>query len=236
MSTPSKALFTLAALGLVAFAAHPAFAQTTIIGTLSGTFYHDATQSITSVAAAQQFMLNNAATGTFTSTQSLLQSPGYGSDNSGEDGASVTSFLKSDGASYKGVTTNISDGIFDIKGFVNVLTPQSYTFALQSDDGSALFVDGKEIVNDDGIHPAINTSNSDTLSAGQHSVEVVYFNHIYNGGQGGASLLAYFGGLTATPASAAPEPSQIGVLALVALGLGALAVKARKRSTAAQTA
>lgn len=239
MSTTRKALFTLAALGLAAFAAHPATAQSTITGTLSGTFYHDASQSITSVAAAQQFIASNAATGTFTSTESLLQSPGYGSETSGEDLASVTSFLGSDGASYKGVTTNISDGIFDIKGFVNVVTPQSYTFALQSDDGSALFVDGKEIVNDDGIHPAINTSNSDALSAGQHSVEVVYFNHIYNGGQGGASLLAYFGGLNTTPnplASAAPEPSQIGILALVALGLGALAVKARKRTTAAQAA
>ena len=38
------------------------------------------------------------------------------------------------------------------------------------------------------------------------------------------------------PASAAPEPAQIGILALVALGLGALAFKARKRTTAAQTA
>lgn len=235
MSTTRKALFTLAALGLAAFAAHPAAAQST----LTGTFYHDATQNITSIGAAQTFIANNAPTGIFTSTQSLLQDPGYGSENEFEDQASVTSFLSTDANSYKGTVTNISDGIFDIKGFVNVTTAKTYTFALQSDDGSALFVDGKEVVNDDGIHPAINTSNSDALSAGEHSVEVVYFNHIYNGGQGGASLLAYFGGLSTTPnnpASAAPEPSQFGMLALVAIGLGALAVKARKRTTAAQTA
>ncbi len=224
MSTTRKALFTLAALGPAAFAAHPAAAQST----LTGTFYHDASQSITSVAAAQQFIASNAATGTFTSTESLLQNPGYGS----EDLASVTSFLKSDGGSYVGTVTNLSDGIFDIKGFVNVAAANSYTFALGSDDGSALFVDGKEIVNDDGIHSYVNSSASEALTAGQHSVEVVYFNHEYQGGQGGATLQAYFGGLGTTP-SAAPEPSQIGVLALVALGLGALAVKARKRGAAA---
>lgn len=38
------------------------------------------------------------------------------------------------------------------------------------------------------------------------------------------------------PVSPAPEPSQVGMLALAAFGLGALAVKARKRSTAAQAA
>ena len=233
MSTPRKALLTLAALGLAAFAAHPASAQST----LTGAFYHDASQSITSIAGAQQFIANNAATGIFTSTESLLQDPGYGSPMSGEDLASVTSFLKSDGASYVGTNTNLSDGIFDIKGFVNVTTANSYTFALGSDDGSALFVDGKPIVFNDGIHPYTNNSASDTLTAGQHSVEVVYFNHIFEGGQGIAILQSSFGGLNTTPtASPAPEPAQIGMLALAALGLGALAVKARRRSTAAQAA
>lgn len=231
MSISRKALFTLAALSLAAFAAHPAAAQST----LTGTFYHAGPATIGSVAQAQQFIASNSATGTFTSTASLLQS-GYGTDTGGEDLEPVMNFLKTDGASYVGPNLDLSDGIFDIKGFLNVTTPNTYNFILNADDGAALFVDGTQVVNDDGQHAAQIASGTDTLTAGQHSVEVVYFNHNYNNSQGGAFLSADFNGLGTTPASAAPEPSQIGVLALVVLGLGAFAVKARKRATAAQTA
>ncbi len=154
-----------------------AHAQTVITNTLNGTFYYDASQSITSIALAQGFIAKNAPTGVFTATQSLLDNPGY----NGNDNSTVKGFLGTDGNSYVGNNTNLQDGIFDLKAFVNVPAANSYTFRLGSDDGSALFVDGKEVINNDGVHAYANLFGSDALTAGQHSVEVLYFNHSYQG-------------------------------------------------------
>ncbi len=228
MSTTRKALFTLAALGLTAFAVHPAFAQST----LTGTFFQAPMGTISTIAQAQAFIASHNATGTFTSTESILTNGGY----SGTDNSTVPIFLGNDGPSFKGpLNTNLQDGIFDFNGLLNVTTPgmNTYNFATSSDDGSALFIDGTEIVNDDGLHGVQFASGNDTLSAGNHQIELVYFNHGF--GSGGANFAAGFAGFGTSPASAAPEPSQVGMLALVALGLGALAVRARKRSIAAQT-
>ena len=37
-------------------------------------------------------------------------------------------------------------------GFIQIDTAGKYTFATQSDDGSKLYIDGKEVVNNDGNH------------------------------------------------------------------------------------
>ena len=236
MSTTRKALFTFAALSLAAFAAHPASAQTTITNTLNGTFFHDAAANVVSIAQAQAYIAGSTPTGTFTATQSVLTGAGY----SGQDFSTAKSFLGADGASYSGTAANLSDGIFDFKGYLNVTTANTYTFSTGSDDGSALFIDGTKIVSNDLLAPERYRSGTDFLSTGLHPVEVLYYNHIFQGGEGGANLNLNFAGLNLTtnntPASAAPEPSQMGMLALAALGLGALAVKARKRTLAAQTA
>lgn len=85
---------------------------------------------------------------------------------------------------------------------------------------------------------------------GVHKTAYHFDSGIYTASTSGSESLMFFstsaGDATALidkvsvrdlgPASAAPEPSQIGILALVAISLGALAVKARKRSAASQTA
>jgi len=58
-----------------------------------------------------------------------------------------------------------------------------YSFSLASDDGSRLYVDGKLIVDNDGIHPPQSKSGSTQLTAGIHHVVVAYFQ-----GGGGAEL------------------------------------------------
>ncbi len=56
----------------------------------------------------------------------------------------------------------------------------TYTFHLRSDDGSALWVDGQLVVDNDGLHNAKKTLHGTVdLSAGEHAVELRYF-------QGGA--------------------------------------------------
>ncbi len=61
------------------------------------------------------------------------------------------------------------------RGVIHVPRDGDYTFYTESDDGSALFIDGKKLVDNDGIHPASEKSGKVTLKAGGHSIVVNYF-------------------------------------------------------------
>ncbi len=50
-----------------------------------------------------------------------------------------------------------------------------YTFQTESDDGSRLYVDGKEILNNDGIHPSAKKAGAVVLEPGMRKVVVTYF-------------------------------------------------------------
>jgi mono/diheme cytochrome c family protein len=50
-----------------------------------------------------------------------------------------------------------------------------YTFSLVSDDGSRLLVDGKRIVNNDGLHAPTNASGRVKLTKGIHTIVVEFF-------------------------------------------------------------
>ena len=54
-------------------------------------------------------------------------------------------------------------------------TPGLYTFGLKSDDGSQLYINGKLVVDNDGIHSAIHRQVSIKLSTGIYPVEIHYF-------------------------------------------------------------
>jgi hypothetical protein len=75
-----------------------------------------------------------------------------------------------------------------------------YGFYLTSDDGSRLVVDGKQVVDNDGVHGARERSGYVALAAGLHPIELLFFQ-----GRGGVGLeLAYDGpGLTKRDVGAA---------------------------------
>ncbi len=54
-------------------------------------------------------------------------------------------------------------------------TPGVYTFELYSDDGAKLFIDGRLVVDNDGIHDPRNRRFSIKLAAGFHPIEIHYF-------------------------------------------------------------
>lgn len=64
---------------------------------------------------------------------------------------------------------------FIFEGAVEVPQNGSYTFYTNSDEGSALFINGKKIVDNDGLHSVRERSGSIDLTAGQHEIKVVYF-------------------------------------------------------------
>ncbi|MCA9117901.1 MAG: HEAT repeat domain-containing protein, partial [Planctomycetaceae bacterium] len=67
-------------------------------------------------------------------------------------------------------------------GMISVPKSGRYTFYTSSDDGSRLFVDGQQIVNNDGLHGMTEKSGKVQLSAGLHDLVVTYFD---NGGGDG---------------------------------------------------
>ncbi|WP_426000508.1 alkaline phosphatase family protein [Caulobacter sp. DWR1-3-2b1] len=74
-------------------------------------------------------------------------------------------------------------------GYLHLTAAGAYNFALASDDGSKLYIDGKLVVDNDGDHGVIMANGSINLQSGKHAIRVEWFN-----GGGGAWLGAYFEG------------------------------------------
>jgi len=87
-------------------------------------------------------------------------------------------------------------------GYVTVPSDDVYVFALTSDDGTRLFIDGRLAVDNDGLHGALEKRNVIALAAGSHAIIVEYFNKT------GSALLA----VACSPAGAEPQPIPTAVL------------------------
>jgi hypothetical protein len=61
----------------------------------------------------------------------------------------------------------------------------AYTFHIESDDGSRLYIDGKQLIDNDGLHGMVSKSGRVTLDAGLHQIVVTYFD---NGGGDGLAV------------------------------------------------
>ena len=69
------------------------------------------------------------------------------------------------------------------EGYLKVPTDGFYKFAVESDDGTVLQIDGEEIVNNDGNHASQVVTGYVPLRQGFHKMELKYFQ-----GTGGAVL------------------------------------------------
>ena len=76
----------------------------------------------------------------------------------------------------------------------------SYTFGTESDDGSRIYIDGKLVVNNDGLHGMEEKTGKATLQAGPHAFLATYFN---NGGGEGYRVWWQGPGLNKQPLTAA---------------------------------
>ncbi|WP_141732786.1 PA14 domain-containing protein [Oligoflexus tunisiensis] len=63
----------------------------------------------------------------------------------------------------------------DIRFKLQVPVSGDYEFSLNSDDGSRLFIDGHEVIDNDGQHAQIQKSAVVVLTEGLHEVRVPYF-------------------------------------------------------------
>ena len=72
-----------------------------------------------------------------------------------------------------------------IRGLLRVKRAGIYSFHLQSNDGSAFYIDGEKLIDNDGDHRLITKSGNVALDVGLHPITVRYFQV---GGEKGLSL------------------------------------------------
>jgi len=71
----------------------------------------------------------------------------------------------------------------EYSGYIDIQASGEFTFTLGSDDGSRLLIDGKPVVENDGLHAYSEEKGAVRLAAGKHAVTLRYFQ------QGGAKRL-----------------------------------------------
>ena len=64
---------------------------------------------------------------------------------------------------------------FEFTGYIKIDKDGIYTFFTDSDDGSMLYIDDEEIVNNDGNHGNVEKSGKAALRKGFHMIKVLYF-------------------------------------------------------------
>jgi len=60
-------------------------------------------------------------------------------------------------------------------GYIKIPKDGSYTFYLNSDDGSSLYIDDELLVSNDGQHASLEESGNVFLKAGYHKIKVTFF-------------------------------------------------------------
>jgi len=76
---------------------------------------------------------------------------------------------------------------FEFSGYIKIDKDAIYTFFTESDDGSKLFIDDVEVVNNDGDHGSQEKSGRDALKKGYHKIKILYF----DSGGGNALKVSY---------------------------------------------
>jgi hypothetical protein len=76
---------------------------------------------------------------------------------------------------FPGVTKRFEWFAIAYTGRFWIQKPGVYRFALISDDGSRLEIDGREVIDNDGIHPATRLERGVELAGGIHEIRVEYF-------------------------------------------------------------
>jgi mono/diheme cytochrome c family protein len=74
-----------------------------------------------------------------------------------------------------GVARRGNDYGIKFEGFFKVDQEGEYSFSVHSDDGSRLYVDGKQVVDNDGVHPPKAVSGKTKLTKGVHKATVGFF-------------------------------------------------------------
>jgi|GEM_PF-1106462 len=93
------------------------------------------------------------------------------------DFTAVTPVKTDNGSNFDiSVANRAEQFALNFTGYINVPSDGQYTFYTSSDDGSNLYIDGVQVVNNDGLHGQEEKSGTIGLKAGMHAISVGYFN------------------------------------------------------------
>ncbi len=76
---------------------------------------------------------------------------------------------------FPGVTDRFVWFAIDYHGTMLIPQAGKYNFRLTSDDGSKLYIDGKLLIDNDGLHPPQTREGSIELTSGVHNIRLPYF-------------------------------------------------------------
>jgi PA14 domain len=76
---------------------------------------------------------------------------------------------------FPGVTDHDEWFAIRYEGVFRVRLAGDYAFRVESDDGSRVLIDGKQVVENDGIHGVRSADGHVMLDAGKHQVRLEYF-------------------------------------------------------------
>jgi hypothetical protein len=75
---------------------------------------------------------------------------------------------------FPGIADRASWFMIEYTGVFTVARDGSYAFRLHSDDGSYLFIDGQQVIDNDGKHEPWSRRGSIQLTAGEHHLKLLY--------------------------------------------------------------
>ena len=136
-----------------------------------------------------------------------------------------------------GMQLKSDDFAVKFDGFISIPTTGNYTFYLKSDDGSKLYIDGQEVVNNDGLHNSNDevSGSVNNLSAGDHSIWVTFFerggDEVLNVNYSGPGInkqnipANVLGDVMVNATTLAPPPAPAAPANLKAVGISSSAIK-----------
>jgi hypothetical protein len=223
----------------IALAAGAAVALLTGVATaqadqgLNGAYYQFNT-SPGSVANAESLIASSGGpAATFTANTVCFPSCG----NTIGDGGALADFLGGNASNISSNSiTDLSDHAIVLTGQIDLT--QGEQLSLGSDDGSALWINGAMLIDNDGDHGFGSASATYTGQSGWQTIEILQFE---DGGVTGLSVNANTGaggdwvalGGDAISTGAVPEPSTWAMMALGFAGLGYAGFRTSRKAAAA---
>ncbi|MBG53991.1 MAG: hypothetical protein CML99_16490 [Rhodobiaceae bacterium] len=149
----------------------------------TGTESATAVLDVTAVADAPSLSITTGFTASYFDTNSGLSSLGdidWDGTPTHQEFVSEINYENGTGSFWEGG----SDDTFGakIEGNINIEEGGEYTFYLGADDGAALFIDGVQVIDHDGLHSYSTATMSVDLPAGAHTIEVRYFENYGHAG------------------------------------------------------
>ena len=160
------------------------------VGTgLSGRYWKLPPASVDSIigGVGEATIANVLPSGYFTST-----AVNYGAGAT--DLTPIIDWLGADSASYRGLESNLDDGLFSFSGFIRIDEPGTVTFSTPSDDGSVVTIGGVRVIDNDGSHGSPGDSPDGKIffgTPGLYPIEIAYYNGDWTddaGAHGGANI------------------------------------------------